>query len=127
MKENETAVIAEALEKLTARLDDAVGKRSRRDEESDSPMGVDTLRGRREDPLEIRAVLFPVKIPVGRRGETVPAYLQFDGVGNQDQLERLAEMVRREFPDLTIYQPKREFGGNGYGRGGYDRDRNGRW
>jgi hypothetical protein len=52
----------------------------------------------------------------------MPAYLQFAAVHDERELEELAEDVRRRFPDASVYQPKTEYRGNGYGRG-YDRER----
>lgn len=135
-KDNDTAAIAEALEKLTERLDDAVGsgRRSRRDADGDAdePRGVRGLRrGGGSSSAEVQAVLFQVRVPVGR-GETMPVHLQFAAVRDERELADLAEEVRRNFRDAVVYQPKRDFGGSnysrygggngyGYGRGGYDR------
>jgi hypothetical protein len=118
--------IAEALEKLNAKLDGAVASGKRRGpHREDAPQSVRSLeRGRGEDLLQIEAVLFQVRVPTGRRGESMPAYLQFAGVRDERELQELAEDVRRRFPDASVYQPKSEYRGNGYGRGGgYDRDR----
>ena len=127
--------IADALEKLSKKLDGAVdrGRRSRgRDREEDAPRSVSSLeRGQNEDPLEIRGVLFQVRVPIGRRGETMPAYLLFPPVRDERDLGELAEDVERRFKLVTVYQPQ---GGrstgylgayrNGYGyrkdRGAYD-------
>ena len=123
MKDETTAAIAEALEKLSEKLDGAVGngKRSRRgddDQDDDAPRGVGGLQlGGRLSPTKIQAVLFQVKVPVGRAGETMLAYIQFAGVRDERELQDLAEDVRRRYPDATVYQPKSRFGGNGYGNG----------
>jgi len=124
--------IAEALEKLSKKLDGAVagGRRSRdRDREEDAPRSVSSLeRGRNEDPLEIRGVLFQVRVPIGRHGEMLPAYLLFPPVRDERELEELAEDVERRFKLVTVYQPQggRSTGyrGSGYGHGdGYSKDR----
>jgi len=57
--------IAEALEKLNAKIDGAIasGKRRGRDREEDAPRSVSSLdRGRGDDPLEIQGVLFQVRV-----------------------------------------------------------------
>jgi hypothetical protein len=129
--------IAEALEKLNAKLDGAVaGGRRSRDREEDAPRSVGSLeRGRNEDALEIRGVLFQVRVPIGRRAETMPAYLLFPPVRDERELEELAEDVERRFKLVTVYQPQGDHGsgyrgagygnGNGYNkyRGTYDRGR----
>jgi hypothetical protein len=124
--------IAEALEKLSKKLDGAVdgGRQSRgRDREEDAPRSVSSLeRGQNEDSLEIRGVLFQVRVPIGRRGETMPAYLLFPPVRNEHELEELAEDVERRFKLVTVYQPQGDRGtgyrGSGYGHGnGYSKDR----
>jgi hypothetical protein len=121
--------IAEALEKLNAKLDGAVasGRRSRgRDRDEDAPRSVSSLeRGRSEDPLEIRGVLFQVRVPIGRRGETMPAYLLFPPVRDERELEEVAEDVERRFKLVAVYQPKGDRGtGYSYGNGnGYNKDR----
>lgn len=130
--------IAEALEKLNAKLDGAVagGRRSRGRDREDAPRSVSSLeRGRSEDLLEIRGVLFQVRVPIGRREETMPAYLLFPPVQDERELKELAEDVERRFKLVTVYQPKGDRGtsyrgvgygnGNGYNneRGAYDRGR----
>jgi len=124
--------IVEALEKLSKKLDGAVdgGRRSRgRDREEDAPRSVSSLeRGQNEDSLEIRGVLFQVRVPIGRRGETMPAYLLFPPVRNERELEELAEDVERRFKLVTVYQAQGHRGtgyrGSDYGNGnGYSKDR----
>jgi hypothetical protein len=123
-EDDSIAAVAQALEKLNAKLEGTVasGKRSRHRDE-DAPQSVHSMARRRDrDALDIQAVLFQTRVKVGRRGETMPAYLQFAAVHDERELEELAEDVRRRFPDASVYQPKTEYRGNGYGRG-YDRER----
>ena len=122
--------IAEALERLSKKLDGAVdgGRQSRgRDREEDAPRSVSSLeRGRNEDPLEIRGVLFQVRVPIGRHGEMLPAYLLFPPVRDERELEELAEDVERRFKLVTVYKPQGHrstgYHGSGYGNG-YSKDR----
>lgn len=124
MRDQETERIAEALETLSSKLDGAIasGKR-RRSREEDEPRSVSSLnRGRGDDPLEIQGVLFQIRVPLGRRGETMPAYLLFPGVRDEGELEELADDVERRFKFATVYQPR-----NGYGRDRYGYDHRGRY
>jgi hypothetical protein len=126
--------VAEALEKLSNKLDGAVdgGRRSRgRDREEDAPRSVSSLeRGQNEDPLEIRGVLFQVRVPIGRHDEALPAYLLFPPVRDERELEELAEDVERRFKLVTVFRPQGHRGtgyrGSGYGNGNgysYSKDR----
>ncbi len=121
--------VANALERLSDRIDDALrggGKRGkrRREEEDDAPESALEMRRGRRDPLEIQGVLFEVSVPVGRRGEMMRAHLLFPPVRDERDLEKLADEVEREFRNAKILPPKEQFRGfgNGYGnsyRGGY--------
>lgn len=129
MKDESTEAIARALEALNEKLDGAVAsRRSRRDEDTaddDAPRSVHTLgRGRNADPLGIQGVLLAVRIPIGRRGETVPGYLLFPPVEDERALMELAENVERRYKLITVYQPRNERKGysNGYSNG-YNRER----
>lgn len=126
MRDEETDRIAEALEKLASKLDAAIGSGKRRSREEDEPRSVSSLnRGRGDDPLEIRGVLFQVKVPVGRRGETMPAYLLFPPVEDERELEELAAGVEKRFKFATLYQPRGDR--NGYGRDRYAYDHRGHY
>jgi hypothetical protein len=68
--------IAEALEKLNAKLDDAVvgGRRRRgRDSEEEVPRSVSSLERGRKHLLEIQGVLFQIRVPIGRRRDAMPS------------------------------------------------------
>lgn len=131
MRDEETDRIAEALENLSSKLDGAVASSKRRSREDNEPRSVSSLnRGRGEDPLEIQGVLFQVKVPVGRRGEVMPAYLVFPPVDDERELEELAADVEKRFRFATVYSPRGDRDRNGYGRDrygyenrGYYRDR----
>lgn len=120
MRDEETDRIAEALEKLTSKLDGAIASGKRRSRE-DEPRSVSSL-GRGADPLEIQGVLFQIRVPLGRRGETMPAYLLFPGVRDEGELEELADDVERRFKFATVYQPR-----NGYSRDRYGYAHSGRY
>jgi hypothetical protein len=146
MAETETGMgaVVSALERLSDKLDEAFetqrsgtkrGRRRDREREEDGPESARDGRGRGELG-EIRGVLFPVSIPLGRSGETLSCYLLTGPVRDERDLLDLAEEVDRgEFRRvLRVYQPKRQYndnrngngnyGGGGYDRGrGYDRDR----
>lgn len=129
MRDEETTDrIAEALEKLAAKIDGAIGSGKRRSPEQDEPpRSVSSLnRGRGEDPLEIQGVLFQVRVPIGGgRGETMPAYLLLPGVRDEGELEQLADDVERRFKFATVYQPRNGYRRDRYGyeNRGYYRDR----
>jgi len=68
--------IAEALEKLNAKLDDAVvgGRRRRgRDSEEGASRSVSSLERGRKHLLGIQDVLFQIRVPIGRRGKAMPS------------------------------------------------------
>lgn len=121
MRDEETDRIAEALEKLTSKLDGAIASGKRRSRE-DEPRSVSSL-GRGADPLEIQGVLFQVRVPIGRRGETMPAYLLFPPVRDESELLELAADVERRYRLVTVYQPKGYRNGYGRDRDAYDRRR----
>jgi hypothetical protein len=118
--------VADALQRLADRMDrmERRGRTRREPEEEDAPESA-APRGRRSrDPLEIQGVMFQVSIPVGRRGETMPAFILLPPVRDERELEKLADEVEREFRSAKVYPPKgqfdgaRQFGGHGYRNGG---------
>lgn len=119
-EETDTDRVAEALDRLASKLDSAIGSGKRRSRGEDEPRSVSSL-GRGADPLEIQGVLFQVRVPIGRRGETMPAYLLFPPVRDEGELLELAADVERRYRLATVYQPKGYR--NGYGRDAYDRRR----
>lgn len=126
MSDTEVARMREDLER-------EMEERGKTNGNGDSPKGYGERNGggRRRKPTEIQGVLFQVRVPVGRRGETMPAYLLFPPVRDERELEDLADEVEREFKLATVYPPKEQrreggYGSNGYGHGrdrGYDRGR----
>ena len=125
-REDDVNAVAEALDRLNGKLDSmlASGKRGRgRGNDDDGPQSVRSLeRGRGADPLDVQGVLFQLRVPVGRRGETMPAFLLFPPVRDEREVEELAEDVERKFKFATVYQPRNER--NGYSNGsGYERGR----
>ena len=129
--------VVSALERLSAKLDDAMdpvrgrGRGRRRDLDEDDQPESAAPRGRgRRDPLEIQGVLFQLNVPVGRRGDTMPAYILLPPVRDERELEKLADEVEREFRTAKVFTPKPQFdrGSNGYnGGGGNNYYRNDRW
>jgi hypothetical protein len=68
--------MAEALEKLNAKLDDAVADGSRRrgrDSEEEALRSVSSLERGRKHLLEIQGVLFQIRVPIGRRRDAMPS------------------------------------------------------
>lgn len=95
---------------------------SRREQDAPRSYGERNGHGRRVRPTEIQGVLFQVRVPVGRRGETMPAFVLFPPVRDERDLEELAEQVEREFRTATVYQPRdRDRDRHGYRD---ERDRN---
>lgn len=102
------------------------GKRKRsRDDEEDGPRSVHDLQVRRKgDPMEIQGVLMPVKVSVGRHGDSISGYVLLPPVRDERELEEVADEFEREFRSARVYQQREERGGNGYGNryqngGGY--------
>lgn len=118
------------LDKLLDSLNGASPRSSRRhreeEEDDDRPRSArDVGRGRRgRDPLEIQGVLFQVRVPVGRHGDTMSGYLLFPPVKDERELEELADDVERDFRLVKVWSPQqRGQNGNGFQGNGYNRDR----
>ena len=110
------------LARMREEIEKEIDDRKARGDEPRSYAGRN--EGRRVRPTAIEGVLFQVRVPLGRRGETMPGFILFPPVRDERELSDLAEQVEREFRTATVYQPKDDHQRRGYGRdSGYDHHR----
>lgn len=113
--------IEEKLDALLGKLGETNGRgrRGRRDEEDEGPRSAREVgRARTANPLEIQGVLLPVKLEVGRHGDSISGYVLLPPVRDERELEDLAYEFEREFRSARVYSARSQYGNGGGGNGG---------